>query len=92
MRLTHTAGERLFVDYSGKKPSIVDPITGEKHEVELYVAVLGASNYLYAEATATQKTADFCGAVHRTFEFLGGMPKVQVFTQPQGGHHPVQKR
>jgi hypothetical protein len=51
MRQVHRAGEKLFVDYSGKKPTIIDPTTGELIEVELFVAVLGASNYTYAEAS-----------------------------------------
>jgi transposase len=50
MRLIHHAGEKLFVDYSGKRPHLVDAATGEWREVELFVAVLGASNYTYAEA------------------------------------------
>lgn len=78
MRHTHKAGDRLFVDYSGKKPCVVDPDTGEVRTVELFVAVLGASNYLYAEATETQKTRDFCGSVRRTLEFLGGVPRAIV--------------
>ena len=48
------AGDKCFVDYAGKKPSIVDPTTGERIELELFVAVLGASNLTYAEVTATQ--------------------------------------
>lgn len=76
MRHTHRAGDRLFVDYSGKKPCVVDPNTGEVRTVELLVAVLGASNYLYAEAIETQKARDFCGSVRRTLEFFlgGGTP------------------
>ena len=53
MRQTHRAGEKLFSDYAGKKPHWIDPMTGELQEAELFVAVLGASNYTYAEATAT---------------------------------------
>jgi transposase len=45
MRQVHRAGEKLFVDYAGQKPRVVDPTTGEVREVELFVAVLGASNY-----------------------------------------------
>lgn len=78
MRLTHKAGERLFVDYSGKKPCVVDPHTGEVHQMELFVAALGTSGYLYAEATETQTAADFCGSIRRTFEFLGGVPRLVV--------------
>ena len=59
MRQVHRAGEKLFVDYSGKRPSIVDPKTGEIVDVELFVAVLGASNYTYAEATRTQQIPDW---------------------------------
>ena len=62
MRQVHRAGQKLFVDYSGKKPEIVDPATGEVREVELFVAVLGASNFTYAEATATQQIADWIQA------------------------------
>ena len=53
MRQTHVAGEKVFVDYSGDKPHIVDSSTGETQEVELFVAVLGASNLTYACATRT---------------------------------------
>src|SRR5439155_5950893 len=51
MRQHHAAGDKVFVDYSGKKIAIVDPMTGEVREAEIFVAVLGASNYTYAEAT-----------------------------------------
>ena len=50
MRQVHTAGEKTFVDYAGQRPALVDPATGEVVPVELFVAVLGASNYTYAEA------------------------------------------
>jgi len=56
MRQVHTAGEKLFVDYSGKKLEVVDPATGVVRPVELFVAVLGASNYTYVEATDTQRS------------------------------------
>jgi transposase len=54
MRQVHTAGEKTFVDYAGQRPSLVDPGTGAVVPVELFVAVLGASNYTYAEASWTQ--------------------------------------
>ncbi|MBA2685035.1 MAG: IS21 family transposase [Gemmatimonadaceae bacterium] len=78
MRQVHRAGEKLFIDYSGKKPRIVDKSSGEVTEVELFVAVMGASNYTFAEATRTQKLADFVGSTVRTFEYLGGVPEVLV--------------
>jgi hypothetical protein len=55
MRQVHRAGEKGFVDYAGQKPRLTDPTTGEVRPVELFVAVLGASNYTYAEATLTQQ-------------------------------------
>ncbi len=78
MRQVHRAGEKLFIDYSGKKPRIVDPATGEITEVELFVAVLGASNYTYAEATRSQGLGDFVASTVRAFEFLGCVPQVVV--------------
>ena len=78
MRQTHRAGEKGFVDYSGKKPVIVDPETGETTEVELFILVLGASNYTYAEATRTQKIQDFVASHIRAFEYFGCVPKLLV--------------
>jgi transposase len=78
MRQVHRAGEKLFVDYSGKKPQIVDPKTGEVQEVELFVAVLGASNYTFAEATRTQQLADFLSSHVRAFEYFGGVSEAVV--------------
>jgi transposase len=85
MRQVHRAGEKLFVDYSGTKPTIVDPATGEVRAVELFVAVFGASNYTFAEATATQQVADWLGSHVRAFEFFGGLPAVVVPDQLKTG-------
>ena len=70
MRQHHVAGEKAFVDYSGKRISIVDPTTGEIHEAEIFVGVLGASNLTYAEATWTQQLPDWTGAHVRMFRFF----------------------
>jgi transposase len=78
MRIVHRAGEKAFVDYSGKKPRLWDRETGEAREVELFVMVLGASNYTYAEATLTQRLPDFVGSTIRGFEFFDGVPEVLV--------------
>jgi transposase len=78
MRQVHKAGERAFVDYSGKRPSWVCPRTGEVHEVELFVGVLGASNLTFALATETQQIADFVGAHVEMFEYFGGVPAMTV--------------
>jgi transposase len=85
MRQVHRAGEKLFVDYSGKKPRIVDPTTGEVTEVEFFVAVLGASNFTYAEATRTQTIADWIGSHVRAFEDIGGVTGAVVPDQLKSG-------
>lgn len=85
MRQEHRAGEKLYVDYSGKKPHIVDPATGEHTEVELFVAVLGASNYTYVEATRTQRGPEFIASHARALSYLGGVPAVLVPDQLKSG-------
>ncbi|WP_426757258.1 IS21 family transposase [Myxococcus sp. Y35] len=78
MKQAHKAGEKVFVDYSGKKPTVVDGGTGEVREAELYVAALGASSYVYAEATWSQKLTDFVGSTVRALEAFGGAPALIV--------------
>lgn len=78
MRQHHVAGEKAFVDYSGKRIAITDPATGEIRDAEIFVGVLGASNLTYAEATWTQQLADWTGAHVRMFRFFGGLPKLLV--------------
>jgi transposase len=78
MRQVHRAGEKCFVDYAGKKPRIVDPTTGAVVEVELFVAVLGASNYTYAEASRTQQVPDWIASHQRAFAYFGGVPGAVV--------------
>ena len=78
MRQDHRAGEKLFVDYAGQTMPVVDRNTGEIREVQIFVAVLGASSYTYAEATWTQGLADWIGSHRRTFAFLGGVPELVV--------------
>lgn len=85
MRQEHRAGEKLFVDYSGKRPSVVDPKTGELTPAELFVAVLGASNYTFAEATLTQQGHDWIASHRRALEFLGGVPAIFVPDQLKSG-------
>jgi transposase len=78
MRQSHRAGEKLFVDYAGQTISVVNPLTGEVHDAALFIAVLGASNYTYAEATWSQALPDWIGSHVRTFAALGGVPEVVV--------------
>lgn len=78
MRQTHKAGEILFVDYAGKTVPIVSPHTGEVRQVQVFVAVMGASNYTFAEATYSQTLPDWLGSHVRAFEFIGGVPEIVV--------------
>ena len=78
MRQRHRPGEKVFLDFSGKHPHLVDCNTGELIPVELFVGVLGASSYTYAEATRTQQLPDWCTANTRMLEFFGGAPAVYV--------------
>ncbi len=85
MRQEHRGGEKLFVDYAGKKPEIVNAQTGEIIEVELFVAVLGASSLTYAEATLTQQGPDFIASHVRAFKYIGGVPAAVVPDQLKSG-------
>src|SRR5262244_16204 len=78
MRQTHIAGERMFVDYSGTKLQLIDRTTGEVLTAELFVAVLGASSFTYAEATWTQSLPDWIGSHIRALAAIGGVPEVVV--------------
>ncbi len=78
MRQVHRAGEKLFVDFSGKRPSLVDATTGELVLVELFVGVLGASGLIYAEATRSQDLVSWVGAHVRMVEYFGGSPAIWV--------------
>jgi transposase len=85
MRQVHRAGEKLFVDYAGHKPKIVDRNTGEEREVELFVAAFGASSLTYAEATETQRVADFIGSHSRALASFGGVPELVIPDQLKSG-------
>lgn len=83
MRQTHPAGERLFVDYAGQTVPVIDAATGEIRRAQIFVAVLGASNYTYSCATATQTAADWVGSIIDALEFSGGVPRLIVPDQPR---------
>ncbi len=72
MRQHHKAGEKCFVDYCGPTVPIINGATGEIREAQIFVAVLGASNYTYAEATWSQSLPDWLESHVRTLEFYGG--------------------
>ena len=78
MRQSHAAGEKVFVDFAGDTIDIVDPATGEVRPMKLFVAAMGASNYIFAQARASEQIADWIGAHVDLFAFLGGVPKFVV--------------
>lgn len=78
MRQHHVAGDKPFVDFSGKTVAITDPATGAVRQAEIFIAVLGASNYTYAEVTWTQALPDWIGAHVRMFAFFGAVPRLIV--------------
>jgi len=70
MHMNHKAGDKMYVDYTGKTISIVDKNTGEIKEVQFFVAILGASQYIYAEASMSQQKEDFVTSVENAIRFL----------------------
>jgi transposase len=79
MRQIHVGGDKLFVDYAGDAvPVIIDRLTGEVRRAQVFVAVMGASNFTYVEATWTQGLADWIGAHTRAFAAIGGVPRLVV--------------
>jgi transposase len=78
LRQEHRAGEKMFVDYAGATIPIHDPESGEVHAAAVFVAVLGASSYTFAEATSGQDLRNWTGSHMRGFEFFGGVTEVVV--------------
>jgi transposase len=81
------AGDKVFVDYSGKTVPIVDRLTGEIGPAQIFVAVLGASNYTYAEASWTHALPDWIGAHVHMFGFFQGSPRLVVPDNLKAGIH-----
>lgn len=78
MHLDHKAGDKLFVDFAGQKLSIVDKDTGEVTQVEVFVAILAASQLTYVEAIYTQQKEDFITACENSLHYFGGVPAAVV--------------
>ena len=78
MRVPHKAGDKLFIDFTGKRLQITDKETGEVQEVEVFVAILGCSQLTYVTAVASQKKEDFIAACEQALHFYGGVPEVIV--------------
>ncbi len=85
MRQRHAAGERMFVDYSGTRMAVIDPATGAPRPAEIFIAVMGASNQTYAEASWSQTLPDWIGAHTRAFGFFGAVPALVVSDNLKSG-------
>lgn len=75
MHMDHKAGEKMYIDYTGKKLEITNRVTGEKIPVEVYVAILPASQLTYVEASISQKQVDFMRSTERAIQYFGGVPE-----------------
>jgi transposase len=78
MRQEHRAGDKTYVDHAGPTVSVIDPQSGEARDASIFVAVLGASSYTYAEATWTRDLHDWIGSHIRAFQFFGGISQAVV--------------
>jgi len=78
MRQTHVAGEKMFVDYAGPTIAVIDKNSGEILSAQVFVAVLGASSYTFAEATWSQSIEDWISSHIHAFTFFGGVPEIVV--------------
>jgi transposase len=78
LRQEYRAGEKMFIDFAGKGIPVVNPVTGEITKAEIFVIVLGASNYTYAEAVESQNLQSWIGAHVRAFEYFGGVTEILV--------------
>lgn len=78
MRQHHSAGEKVFIDHCGPTVPVINRAIGEIRQAQVFVAVLGASSYTYAEATWTQSLPDWIGSNRRMLEFFGGVPELLI--------------
>jgi len=85
MRQSHPAAERMFVDYAGQTVELIDGRSGEIRQAQIFVAVMGASSYTYAEASWTQSLPDWIGSHVRALAFMGGVPAQLVPDNPKVG-------
>jgi transposase len=83
MRQTHRAGEKLFADYAGQTLPMIDALTGELRQANIFVAVLGASNYTYACATARQTMADWLASLGLAMAYMGGVVELIIPDNPR---------
>jgi len=85
LRQVHTAGERVFVDFAGHTMEVIDGVTGEVCQAQVFVAVLGASSYTFAQATWTQSLPDWIAAHVAMLAFFAGTPRQIVSDNLRAG-------
>ena len=78
MHMDHKAGDKLFVDFAGKKLEITNRATGKKQEVEAFIAILGASQLIYVEASMSQKKEEWIRLNENALRYIGGVPRAIV--------------
>jgi transposase len=78
MHMEHKAGDKLYVDFAGDKLEIINEQTGEVKPVEVFVAILGASQLTYMEAVMTQQKGDFIFACENALHYCSGVPRAIV--------------
>ncbi len=91
LRQEHRPGDKLFVDYAGQTVGITDAHTGEVRQAQIFVAVLGASNYTFAEATWSQALPDWLGSHVRALQSFGGVPRAIVPDNLKSGVHKAHR-
>jgi transposase len=74
-KIEHPYGEKLFLDFAGKHLHIIDKDTGEIREVEVFIGILPASQYIYVQATMSQNLTDFIDCTTKCLSFIGGVPQ-----------------
>jgi len=78
MHQNHTPGDKAFIDYTGEKFPLIDPVSGKVKKYEVFLAILGASQLLYAEACESQKKEEFIRSCERALHYFGGAPRALV--------------
>ena len=84
LRQTHRAGEKMFVDFAGPTIPVIDPETGAVRDAHVFVAVLGASNYTYAEPCWSEELGPWIEAHGNAFEYFKGVPEIAVYEYVPG--------
>ena len=78
LRQVYRAGEKAFVDYAGPTVEVTDRLSGEVHEVKVFVGVLAASNHTFVDVTPSRSLPDWTASHVRMFEYWGGVPELLI--------------